>query len=217
MDYLSFISQKAIPPAYRVGLTLDHRWDQAWRLFYPKLNPTKQEISNFLNRSFEILAIETYYKTVQDTDCFFGFEYSKKSSLNHKLFIEKYFEVINKTLRKQLIILVNQLSSEMYGADKLFMHSDPSEIFLSNRYSFKSGGPCVIWKKGESKNISKTSLITKLGGYPSLLVCDDDYTSIEFIFNSDPKHWFSYQVSKKDSDNKYRLNLDEVEKLLKMF
>jgi len=214
MNHPSLFSKMVKPPAYKVCLALNHRWDQAWCLHYPELSPTKKEINNFLNKDFKTLAIETYFKTTKNTDCFFGFEYITKSLLDHKLFIEKYFEFINKISNKPFVSFMDKLSSVLFGANNLFLHSEPVEISLSNRYSFKSGGPCVIWKKGLPKNIGKNSLIHKLESYPNLLLCSDDYPSIELIFEPEPRHWFGYQVSKRGDNNKYILDLDEIEQFI---
>lgn len=215
MDLLTYTSQLVKIPPYRVGLALDNRWDKAWRLIYPGIKPTKQEIDDFLKSKFDTLAIETYYKMANDADCFFGFEYNKLTSPDYSPFVEKYFEILNANMNKPFDTFINQLSLQLYGNQKLFFYSEPSKIFLSNRYSFKSGGPCVIWERGSVKDLNIQDVQRKLTNYPRLVSCEDDYTSIEYIFDSvPPNNWISYQVSRKDSVKGYILDLTKVEKFI---
>ena len=167
-----------------------------------KIHVSDEELKKFVGEA-DIAAIELFYKTKDNTDFYLGLQFSRdlKNAPTPYDFFKIYFSVLKSEGDLSLQNVIKLLGTQLDNNKTMIQINEPTSIAIGVVDFWMTYSPCIIWKRGEEKNISNSIIKTKLVGHENLVQNKDNYTGLELIYDGAAKYWLSFQVSIKQGED----------------
>ncbi len=197
------IAKNITKPLYLLQIAKDDVWEETWNIDLTESKPTDQRIDEYLNkREFKNVAIELCFKESKEKVYILGLVFNE--GLLAKTPKEFLQIIVNEAfVYKDFNSLIANLDQKLIGK-KYLLEETPDLIRIGIINHWFSVGPCLIWQKGEKKEISRQLLEEKLKTKPEVIKTNLNYQGLSFIFNSKNdspgfRHWIKSPCSKYEN------------------
>lgn len=203
---------------FLIQVAKDEVWENTWSIDLSKKIPSRETIIEYLSQShFKNIAVEALFvdgnNNVFVLGLLFNYHLLAKTSLK---FLQVFIEEASKF--KSFTSFIQSLDKQLIGRNYL-LQGDPDLIRIGVVNHWFSVGPCLLWEKGEPKEIALGKLEEKLQLKPDVVETTLNYQGMSFIFNYEEKtpglcHWVKSPCSKK-VDGIWKLDKKMILRFLK--
>lgn len=210
------VAQYITSRPFLLQIAKDEIWEKTWNIDLSKAIPRKEDIKQYLDKPpYKNVAIEALFKS-NDGVCILGLIF------NNHLLTTNVEDFLNIFVRESLNFtnfenFIRNLDKSYVGR-KYLLNGEPDLIRIGVVNHWFSVGPCLIWKKGEAKDISQDILSEKLLKHPNVAETKLNYQGMSFVFNINESkpglcHWIKSPCSRYNN-GLWTLNCNMVIKYL---
>lgn len=184
-----------------IQIAKDGKWEDAWIVDVTKVEPSLSDIKYYLSGSvYKEISVEAVFEEAGDGDYILGLTFNNHL---HVKTAESFLQMfISACLHFNTFhLFIDVLNRQVIGQNVL-LTGDPDLIRIGIVNHWFSVGPCLVWQKGWSKEMSKAKLEERLQTKPEVIETKLNYQGMSFIFNVSGItpglcHWMKSPCSRK--------------------
>lgn len=197
---------------YKIQFAVNREWEKALKIdLINHVELSETEVSNFLGNEPRIIAGEVFFKTKDNKDCYIGIQWDETftNAKTPRIFFETYLKTVILNKGTSFTNLLSQLGIAFFTNDNAFLDQTCTSIELGVVDFWMSLGPLRIYTQGDTIPTSE-QIVEKVNTLSHIIENSYNYVGLEYVFENSPKHWFSFQVSNKNVENNWELEVDDV-------
>lgn len=215
--FIQKINQTLSGRPFNIQAAVNREWEKAWKipLDHSDFVYNLEEIEKFAKGKGSVVGIELFYKTKEKMDFYLGVQYHPglKGVQNPIEFITRYFQILAELESRTFDSLLPHLGEALNRDPETFLRQPPTSVVLGVVDWWLTFGPCEVWGRGEAWEMTLDQLKRKLEGHEGLISNNKNYTGLEFVYDTLPRHWLSFQASEKIGEI-FQLNYSRALNLL---